>query len=112
MLVEEYDQGTSLSLKFFRSSACDASWAKVTVDYTDTGLYNQNVNIFYVPQLGGSESVLKGGTTSTDNFAVPTPMVGGDALAKGCYNDVSLDLDPAPETWARQGATGGCTQWH
>jgi hypothetical protein len=112
MLVEEYDQGTSLSLKFFRSPACDASWAKVTIDYTDTGLYNQNVNIFYVPQLGGSETVLTGGTTSTDNFAVPTPMVGGDALAKGCYNDVSLDLDPAPETWARQGATGGCTQWH
>lgn len=112
MLIEEVDQGTSLSLKFFHSPACDASWAKVTVDYTDHDLYDQNVNIFYVPQLGGSEAVLTGGTTASDNFAVPTPMVGGDALAKGCYNDTSLDLDPAPETWARQGATGGCTQWH
>ncbi|MCI3277111.1 DUF2690 domain-containing protein [Streptomyces cylindrosporus] len=68
LLLDEYDQGTSISVKFFRSPACDASWAKVTLDTTDGSLYRQYVSLFYVPQLGGSETLLSGGSVSSDGY--------------------------------------------
>ncbi|MFF0016866.1 DUF2690 domain-containing protein [Streptomyces sp. NPDC005374] len=116
MLIEEYDEGTSISLKYFRSPACDASWAKVTLDFEETGLQPRSVSLFYVPQLGGSETLLSGGWVETGGtnpvFAAPTPMIGGDALAKGCFSDLDLAQDPAPETWTQSGTNGACTQWH
>jgi len=113
LLLDEYDEGTSISVKFFRSPACDAAWAKVTLDTSDENLYAQYVSLFYVPQLGGSETLLSGGQVTTDGvFAAPTPMVGGDALAKGCFSDLEATQDPAPENWTRSGTNGACTQWH
>lgn len=117
LLLDEQDETggddtVAISLKFFRSPSCDASWAKVTVDPNDIDLYPQAANIFYVPQLGGSEAHYSGGWVSSDNVGAATPMVGGDALAKGCNSDASEDQDPAPETWQQSATNGMCTQWH
>ncbi|WP_171118172.1 MULTISPECIES: DUF2690 domain-containing protein [Streptomyces] len=109
-LLEEVDE-TGLSLRFFYSGTCDASWAKVTLD-TDYTLDPQAANIFYVPPLGGSEASYSTGYIATADVAKATPMVGGDSMAKGCVTELGQGFDPAPETWKQQGTSGDCTQWH
>ncbi|EPD63204.1 MULTISPECIES: DUF2690 domain-containing protein [Streptomyces] len=109
-LLEEIDD-TSMSLKFYYSGTCDASWAYVTVD-PQSSIYPQAANIFYVPQLGGSEASYSAGYVNQDDVAKATPMVGGNAMAKGCATDIGPGFDPAPETWKQEGTTGVCTQWH
>jgi hypothetical protein len=109
-LLEEVDE-TGLSLRFFYSGTCDASWAKVTLD-TDYTLDPQAANIFYVPPLGGSEASYSTGYIAYEDVAKATPMVGGDAMAKGCVTEMGEGFDPAPETWKQQGTSGDCTRWH
>ncbi|MEU6541485.1 DUF2690 domain-containing protein [Streptomyces sp. NPDC047000] len=109
-LLEEIDE-TGYSLRFFHSGACDASWAKVTLD-TDYTLDPRAANIFYVPPLGGSEASYSTGYIAYEDVAEATPMVGGDSTAKGCVTEMGEGFDPAPEAWQQQGTTGECTQWH
>ncbi|MFC8350142.1 DUF2690 domain-containing protein [Streptomyces sp. GKU 895] len=109
-LLEEIDE-TDHSLRFYYSGTCDASWAYVTVDPA-SDIIPQAANIFYVPQLGGSEESFSAGYVNQDDVAKATPMVGGDAMAKGCSADDGPGFDPAPETWKQQGTAGECTQWH
>ncbi|GHJ40774.1 DUF2690 domain-containing protein [Streptomyces sp. TS71-3] len=109
-LLEEIDD-TDLSLRFYYSGTCDASWAYLTVD-PKSELWPRAANIFYVPQLGGSEASYSAGYVSSDDVAKPTPMVGGNAMAKGCAAEMGAGFDPAPETWKQEGTTGVCTQWH
>ncbi|MGW1746939.1 DUF2690 domain-containing protein [Streptomyces sp. NPDC002092] len=109
-LLEEIDD-TGYSLRFYYSGTCDASWAYVTVDPA-SNTFPQAANIFYVPQLGGSEASFSAGFVNQDDVAKATPMVGGDATAKGCSTDTGPGFDPAPETWKQEGTSGVCTQWH
>ncbi|WP_392670094.1 DUF2690 domain-containing protein [Streptomyces sp. LN785] len=109
-LLEELDD-TNMSLKFYYSGTCDASWAYVTVN-PNSDLWPQAANIFYVPQLGGSEASYSAGYVNQDDVAKASPMVGGNAMAKGCATDVGPGDDPAPETWKQDGTSGMCTQWH
>ncbi|CAL2064060.1 conserved protein of unknown function [Streptomyces murinus] len=109
-ILEEIDE-PNMSLRFFYSGTCDASWAKVTVD-PNSDAWPTAANIFYVPQLGGSEQGFSAGYVNQSDVAKATPMVGGGAMAKGCMTTDGAGFDPAPETWKQQGTTGACTQWH
>ncbi|WP_327711263.1 YjfA family protein [Streptomyces sp. NBC_00464] len=113
-LVSETDDPPSgtvaVTVKLFHSATCGATWAKVTVDPTNTSLYQQYATIFYVPQLGGSEASYSGGLVDSTNVALATPMVPTSYSAKGCFSDLSEDHDPAPES-STQGTNGACTPW-
>ncbi|WP_158710394.1 DUF2690 domain-containing protein [Streptomyces sp. NRRL F-5126] len=110
-LLEEIDD-TGMSLRFYYSGTCDASWAYVTVSSTDPNAYPQAANIFYIPELGGSEASYSAGYVNQSDVAKPTPMVGGAAMAKGCATESGPGFDPAPETWKQEGTSGVCTRWH
>lgn len=109
-LLDEVDVD-GMSVRFYHSPACDASWGYVTVD-PDAGLDPPSADIFYLPQLGGSEAYYTAGYVNPTDVSKPTPMVGGDAQAKGCAADDGPGADPAPEVWQQEGDHGPCTAWH
>ncbi|WP_171990808.1 DUF2690 domain-containing protein [Streptomyces sp. JHA26] len=108
-LLEEITE-TGLSLRFYYSPQCVASWAYLTLSPNES-LWPQTLNIFYLPQLGGSEQWYSTGYVDPDDVAEPTPMVGGNLLAKGCTTELEEGFDPSPESW-QDGSTGVCTEWH
>lgn len=109
--LEEYVNG-SIDLKLLHSGLCDATWAKVTIDPSDSSVWDQFPGIYYVPQLAGTEQMYNGATVTDTNFSVATPMVDAMDSVKGCYSDISTGVDPAPEDFRQGGASGDCTTWH
>ncbi|MFD7130786.1 DUF2690 domain-containing protein [Streptomyces sp. NPDC059894] len=108
-VLEELTE-TGLSLSFLYSPECAASWAYLTLSPSES-LWPQSLNIFYVPQLGGSEQSFSTGYVDPDDVAKPSAMVGGNVLAKGCTTEMGEGFDPSPESW-QDGTAGECTQWH
>ncbi|MFG2956660.1 DUF2690 domain-containing protein [Streptomyces sp. NPDC048291] len=106
-LLDEVD-ATNLSVRFYHSPTCDASWAYVTSALDSTIA----VDIYYLPQFGGTEAYYTADYLNPGDVAKPTPMVGGNAQAKGCTEDDGPGADPAPEVWQQEGDHGLCTAWH
>jgi hypothetical protein len=109
-LLDEVDT-TGLSVRFYHSPTCDASWAYVTAT-PDVEQNPPAADIYYLPQLGGSEAYFTAGYVNSTDVAKATPMVGGNAQAKGCAEDDGPGADPAPEVWQQKGDHGLCTAWH
>jgi hypothetical protein len=116
-VLDQYDAGTDVEIKLVWSPACQADWAKVTIDpgYTDP----VHAELWYTPTLGGIEksypTVADVSSTHTSSYSL---MGNWKATNKACYSDQDSDFDPEPLRYEEDGHDaslplqhGACTDW-
>lgn len=115
-VLEQINQGNDIELKLVWSPACQATWAKVTIN----PLYTQPVYaaLWQTPTLGGFEMARPTPGISASNPSGVSPMGDWKTTSKACWNSQGNNWDPEPLIYEEGGKVivrpllnGNCTDW-
>lgn len=115
-VIEQINQGNDIELKLVWSPACQATWAKVSVN----PLYQQPVYaaLWQTPTLGGFAAPRPTPSITTSNPSGVSPMGDWKMTSKACWNSRNDNWEPEPLLYEEGGKViptalinGDCTDW-